>query len=129
MPRVDYKKFNFDLDLELGQKGEDYVLKVFESGNKIEVKTECNAWQRTGNIAIEISHTGKNSGITTTDAETWVQVLMKDDKVVGSIVLPVDYLKKQIKKLVRSKKARIFKTNKKDGYSDFVLVPIKELWS
>ena len=119
---------HFDLDLEFGEKFEGCLSDILNKG-KVEVKTECDAWQRTGNIAIEISHTGKNSGITTTDAETWVQVLMKDDKIVGSIVLPVDYLKKQIKKLVRSKKARIFKTNKKDGYSDFVLVPIKELWS
>ena len=59
MPKVDYKKSNFDLDLKFGGIGEDYILKVFESGNKVEVKTERSAWKRTGNIVIEIRCKGK----------------------------------------------------------------------
>ena len=50
MPKVDYKKSNFDLDLKFGEMGEDYILRVFESGNKVEVKTERDIWNGCRNL-------------------------------------------------------------------------------
>ena len=127
MPKVDYKKSNFDLDLEFGGIGEDYILKVFESGNKVEVKTERDAWKRTGNIVIEIRCKGKMSGLSITDADTWCHVLTDNGNVVGTIVIPVDFLKLRVKKLVKDGKAKIqlVGDNKE---SQVVLLPIKYIW-
>tara|TARA_R100000458_G_C8155855_1_gene161848 strand:- start:19 stop:411 length:393 start_codon:yes stop_codon:yes gene_type:complete len=127
MPKVDYKKSNFDIDLEFGGIGEDYILDIFESGKKVEVKTERDTWKRTGNIAIEIRYKGYNSGITITDAETWCHVLTDNGNVVGTIVVPVDFLKERIKKLVKEKKAEVkFAGDNKE--SQVVLLPIKYIW-
>ena len=127
MPKVDYKKFNFDLDLEFGGIGEDYILKVFESGGKVEVKTERDTWKRTGNIVIEIRCRGKKSGISITDAETWCHVLTNNGNVVGTIVVPVEFLKMRIKKLVKQKKAKVqFVGDNKQ--SQAVLLPIRYIW-
>jgi len=128
MPKVDYKKSNFDIDLEFGAIGEDYILKVFESGKRVEVKTERSAWQRTGNIAIEIRHKGKKSGLSITDADTWCHVLTMDEKVVGTIVIPVKFLKQRVKALVRDKKAKVQFVGENND-SQVVLLPIKYIWN
>ena len=127
MPKVDYKKSNFDLDLKFGEMGEDYILRVFESGNKVEVKTERDIWKKTGNIAIEIRFKGRKSGLSITDAETWCHILTYNGKVVGTIVVPVEFLKKRVKKLIKDKKAKIkFAGNNEE--SQVVLLPIKYIW-
>ena len=46
----DRKKF--DLDLQYGQVREQMVADMLQN-KKIEVKSERDVWQRTGNIAIE----------------------------------------------------------------------------
>ena len=127
MPKVDYKKSNFDLDLKFGEMGEDYILRVFESGNKVEVKTERDIWKNTGNIAIEIRFKGKKSGLSITDAETWCHILTYNGKVMGTIVVPVEFLKKRVKKLVKDKKAEI-KLVGDNKESQVVLLPIKYIW-
>ena len=50
-PAVEDRK-KFDLDLEYGQVREDEVANMLQD-KKIEVKSERDVWQRTGNIAIE----------------------------------------------------------------------------
>jgi len=127
MPKVDYKKSNFDLDLKFGEMGEDYILRVFESGNKVEVKTERDIWKKTGNIAIEIRFKGRKSGLSITDAETWCHILTYNGKVVGTIVVPVEFLKKRVKKLIKDKKAKI-KFAGDNEESQVVLLPIKYIW-
>mgnify|MGYP003637097338 CR=1 FL=1 len=127
MPKVDYKKSNFDLDLKFGEMGEDYILRVFESGNKVEVKTERDIWKKTGNIAIEIRFKGRKSGLSITDAETWCHILTYNGKVVGTIVVPVEFLKKRVKKLIKNKKAKI-KFAGDNEESQVVLLPIKYIW-
>ena len=57
---------NFDLDLNFGQIYEEKVRDIFEGDGSIEVKTERDIWQKTGNIAIEIRYRGKPSGISST---------------------------------------------------------------
>ena len=34
MPKVDYKKNNFDIDLDFGERGEEWVVKKFEVNYK-----------------------------------------------------------------------------------------------
>ena len=58
MPVTEEIQQKFDLDLEFGRLGEDFV-KAFQSENtKVEVKTERDIWKTTGNIAVEIRCNG-----------------------------------------------------------------------
>ena len=127
MPEVDYKKNNFDIDLDFGKRGEEWVVKLFEGNSKVEVKTERGLWQDTGNIAIEIKYKNKPSGISTTDAETWIHLLESYGEIVGGFILPVPYIKKRIKNLFKSGKVKIIKGGDNND-STIVLVPIKLIY-
>ena len=62
---ADRKKF--DLDLQYGQVREQQVADMLQD-KKIEVKSERDVWQKTGNIAIEYECYGKPSGINATES-------------------------------------------------------------
>ena len=62
-----------------------------------------------------------------TDAETWCHILTYNGKVMGTIVVPVEFLKKRVKKLVKDKKAEI-KLVGDNKESQVVLLPIKYIW-
>ena len=127
MPKVDYKKNNFDIDLDFGEKGEQWVIKLFEGNSKVEVKTERGIWQDTGNIAIEIKYKNKPSGISITDAEIWIHLLESYGKIVGGLILPVPYFKDRIKNLFKSGKVKVVKGGDNDD-STIILVPIKLIY-
>ena len=127
MPEVDYKKNNFDIDLDFGKKGEEWVVKLFEGNTKVEVKTERGIWQETGNIAIEIKYKNNPSGLSATDAETWIHLLESDGKILGGFLLPVPYFKKRIKKLFNSGKVRVIKGGDNND-STIILVPINLIY-
>jgi len=83
----------FDIDLEFGQQWEKYIDDLFCGAKKAEIKTERDKWQKTGNICIEVESWGKPSGLQTTEADVWVQNLVKDGKLLASIMIPTDVLK------------------------------------
>lgn len=68
-------------------------------GKKIEVKTEKNIWQKSGNIAIEFESYGKPSGINVTEADYWFHNLSIDDEVYCTLVFSTPMLKKIVEKL------------------------------
>lgn len=84
----------FDLDLELGQLGENELVKMLGKDSKIEVKSEQGRWVSTGNICIEFESYGKPSGIKATEADYWVQNLMVNGELYASILIPTDNLKR-----------------------------------
>ena len=127
MPEVDYKKNNFDIDLDFGKKGEEWVVKLFEGNSKVEVKTERGIWQETGNIAVEVRYKNKPSGISTTDAEIWIHLLESYGKIVGGFILPVPYFKDRIKNLFKSGKVKVVKGGDNND-STIVLVPMKLIY-
>ncbi len=127
MPKVDYKKNNFDIDLDFGKKGEDWVVELFEGNSKVEVKTERGIWDKTGNIAIEVRYKNKPSGLTTTDAEIWIHLLEKDNKILGGFLLPVSYLKKRIKKLFNEDIVKVIKGGDNND-STILLLPIDKIY-
>ena len=127
MPEVDYKKNNFDIDLDFGKKGEEWVVKLFEGNSKVEVKTERGLWQDTGNIAIEIRYKNKPSGLSTTDAEIWIHLLESYGEIVGGFLLPVPYLKNRIKKLFKSGAIKTVKGGDNND-STILLVPINKIY-
>ena len=58
---------NFKYDLAVGQIAEKALAEIFEN-KKVEVKTDFKA-KTTGNLFIEFKSRGKDSGITTTQAD------------------------------------------------------------
>ena len=125
---VSYEEMKkFDLDLEFGHFGEDFVRDMQKGNKKIEVKTERDIWKNTGNIAIEYLCNGTPSGISTTGSEIWIHLLSYNGKIEGGFIFDVKDLKVKIKKLVKEKKARMTMGGDFDA-SQMVLLPIKELF-
>lgn len=94
--KEDRKKF--DLDLEYGQVREDKIADMLQD-KKIEVKSERDIWQTTGNIAIEYECYGKPSGIKATESDYWFHNLCIGDNIFCSLVFDTKVLKKLVDKL------------------------------
>lgn len=92
-----FKKF--DIDLEFGQHWEEHIDDLFKGVKTCEVKTERDKWAKTGNICIELESWGKPSGINATTSDIWVQNLVKDDRLLASIMIPTDVLKEVMEDL------------------------------
>jgi len=117
---------NFDLDLNFGQIYEEKVRDIFEGDGSIEVKTERDIWQKTGNIAIEIRYRGKPSGISSTDAKWWIHILSNDNDIETALMFKVEKLKKKIKQMVMLGMAKIVIGGDNDN-SEIVLLPIDKI--
>ena len=88
----------FDIDLEYGQVREKQIAEMLQD-KKIEVKSERDMWQRTGNIAIEYQSYGKPSGIDATESDYWFHNLCIGDDTFCTLVFNTESLKKIIKNL------------------------------
>ena len=127
MPVKEEFQQKFDHDLEFGRLGEDFV-EAFQSKNtKIEVKTERDIWKTTGNIAIEIMCRGKKSGISVTDAETWIHLLSYNNVIEGGFIFKTQLLRDKIKKLHKDGNLKLI-MGSDDKMSKMALLPIKELF-
>ena len=123
---IAYNKDNkFDVDLEFGEKFEKSLAKILTLG-KIEVKTERDKWKTTGNIAVELSSRGKLSGLNTTKAEWWCQVLTFKGKIVGVYMWPVKTFKKIVKNSIMKGRGRMTMGGDNDT-SELALVPLEDL--
>ena len=127
MPVTEEIQQKFDHDLEFGKLGEDFV-KAFQSENtKVEVKTERDIWKTTGNIAVEIRCNGKLSGLSVTEAQTWIHLLSYDNKIKGGFIIDTGYLKDRIGELHKNKEVKVTMGGD-DNLSQMVLVPIEKLF-
>ena len=88
----------FDIDLEYGQVREQLVADMLQN-KKIEVKSERDMWQRTGNIAIEYQSYGKPSGIDATESDYWFHNLCVGEDTFCTLVFNTESLKKIINNL------------------------------
>lgn len=88
----------FDIDLEFGKQWETYIDELFCGAKTAEVKTERDRWTGTGNICIEVESYGKPSGLEATESDVWVHNLVKDGKLVCSLMFPTDVLKEIVPK-------------------------------
>ena len=123
---IAYNKDNkFDVDLEFGEKFEKSIAKILTLG-KVEIKTERDKWKKTGNIAIELSSRGKLSGLNTTKAEWWCQVLTIKEKIVGVYIWPVKLFKKIVKHSVKLGRGKMVMGGDNDT-SELALIPIEDL--
>jgi len=94
--KADRKKF--DIDLEYGQVREQMVADMLQD-KKIEVKSERDVWQKTGNIAIEYQSYGKPSGIDATESDYWFHNLCIGDETFCTLVFETESLKRIIDNL------------------------------
>ena len=94
--KEDRKKF--DIDLEYGKVREKQVADMLQD-KKIEVKSERDVWQKTGNIAIEYECYGKPSGINATESDYWFHNLCIGDETFATIVFDTASLKRIIDNL------------------------------
>ena len=127
MPLTEGYCKGFDIDLEFGKMGEEFTQKVFEGNSKVEVKTERDIWEKTGNIAIEMRCKGKPSGISTTESDVWIHLLSVNSVIKGGFLFKVGELKDKIKKLHKSSGLKIVMGGD-DNASQMALLPIKELF-
>ena len=127
MPVTEEVQQKFDIDLEFGRLGEDFVKAFQGKNNKIEVKTERDIWKTTGNIAVEIRCNGKLSGLSVTEAQTWIHLLSYDNKIKGGFIIDTGYLKDRIGELHKNKEVKVTMGGD-DNLSQMVLVPIEKLF-
>ena len=120
-------KVKFEKDLEFGKTGESWIDDLLSNGT-IEVKTERDIWVNTGNIAIEIrGRDGRLSGISITEADTWIHLLSVNGSIEGGFLFKVSDLKERVKELYESGDAKIKKGGDDDA-TQMVLLPIDKLF-
>ena len=128
---TDRKKF--DLDLQYGQVREQQVADMLQD-KKIEVKSERDVWQKTGNIAIEYECYGKPSGINATESDYWFHNLCIGDETFATIVFDTTSLKRIINNLDKKRSvsggdnnaARMYLLNLQKLFSSDVIKAFKE---
>ena len=131
-PKVEDRK-KFDIDLEYGKVREQMVADMLQ-GKKIEVKSERDVWQRTGNIAIEYECYGKPSGINATESDYWFHNLCIGDETFATIVFDTKSLKRIIANLDSKRSvsggdnnaARMYLLNLQKLFSSDVIKAFKE---
>ena len=96
-PKTEDRK-KFDIDLQYGQVREKLVLDMLQD-KKIEVKSERDIWQKTGNIAIEYESYGKPSGISSTESDYWFHNLCIGNDTFCTLVFDTKSLKRIIDSL------------------------------
>jgi hypothetical protein len=115
-------------DMLFGRIGEEFTQQLFEGNTKIEIKTERDIWETTGNIAIEIRYKRQPSGLSTTKASVWIHLLSVNNVIKGGFIFKVDELRALIKKRQNQGKLKMVMGGD-DNMSQLVLLPIKDLWS
>ena len=96
-PSVKDRK-KFDIDLQYGKVREKQIAEMLQD-KKIEVKSERDLWQKTGNIAIEFESYGKASGINSTESDYWFHNLCIGKDTFCTLVFDTQSLKKIIDNL------------------------------
>jgi|TARA_R110000868_G_scaffold348268_2_gene609243 hypothetical protein len=123
----------FDIDLAYGTVREEKIADML-TNKKIEVKSEKDMWQKTGNICIEYESWGKPSGIKATEADYWFHNLCVGDNEFCTLVFKTDVLKTIVDKLDTfktvsggdHKASRMFLVNLQKLFSSDVIKAFKE---
>jgi hypothetical protein len=131
-PKTEDRK-KFDIDLEYGKVREQMVADMLQD-KKIEVKSERDVWQKTGNIAIEYECYGKPSGISATESDYWFHNLCIGDETFATIVFDTNSLKRIINNLDSKRSvsggdnnaARMYLLNLQKLFSSDVIKAFKE---
>ena len=131
-PKTEDRK-KFDIDLEYGKVREQLVADMLQD-KKIEVKSERDVWQKTGNIAIEYECYGKPSGINATESDYWFHNLCIGEDVFATLVFDTNSLRRIIDNLDYKKSvsggdnnaSRMYLLNLQKLFSSDVIKAFKE---
>jgi len=131
-PKIEDRK-KFDIDLEYGKVREQQVADMLQD-KKIEVKSERDVWQKTGNIAIEYESYGKPSGINATESDYWFHNLCIGDETFATLVFDTASLKRIIANLDKKRSvsggdnnaSRMYLLNLQKLFSSDVIKAFKE---
>tara|TARA_R110001592_G_scaffold40379_1_gene132735 strand:- start:36 stop:461 length:426 start_codon:yes stop_codon:yes gene_type:complete len=131
-PKIEDRK-KFDIDLEYGKVREQQVADMLQD-KKIEVKSERDVWQKTGNIAIEYECYGKPSGINATESDYWFHNLCIGDETFATLVFDTTSLKRIIANLDKKRSvsggdnnaSRMYLLNLQKLFSSDVIKAFKE---
>ena len=131
-PKTEDRK-KFDIDLEYGKVREQMVADMLQD-KKIEVKSERDVWQKTGNIAIEYECYGKPSGISATESDYWFHNLCIGVETFATIVFDTNSLKRIIANLDKKRSvsggdnnaSRMYLLNLQKLFSSDVIKAFKE---
>jgi len=123
----------FDIDLAYGTIREEKIADMM-TNKKIEVKSEKDLWQKSGNICIEYESWGKPSGIRATESDYWFHNLCVGDNEFCTLVFKTDVLKTIVDKLDTfktvsggdHKASRMFLVNLQKLFSSDVIKAFKE---
>ena len=123
----------FDIDLEYGTIREEKIAEML-TNKKIEVKSEKDLWQKSGNICIEYESWGKPSGIRATESDYWFHNLCVGDNEFCTLVFKTDVLRTIVDKLDTfktvsggdHKASRMFLVNLQKLFSSDVIKAFKE---
>ena len=115
----------FDIDLGFGLKYEKSLAELLKYG-KIEVKTERDKWNSTRNIAIELTCSGKFSGLNSTEADYWAHILTLKGTIKGIILLPVEKLKEIVKLSIMDGNGKVIMGGDNNA-SEIALIPLEDL--
>jgi len=118
--KADRKKF--DLDLAYGEVREDKIAEMM-TNKKIEVKSEKDMWQKTGNICIEYQSWGKPSGIEATESDYWFHNLCVGEEEYCTLVFDTTVLRK----IIAANKFRSVSGGDNNA-SRMHLIPLKKLF-
>ena len=130
--KEDRKKF--DIDLSYGSIREDKIIDMFLN-KKIEVKSEKNMWQDTGNICIEYESWGRPSGIKASEADYWFHNLCVGENEYCTLVFKTEVLRSIVNDLDTfksvsggdNKASKMFLINLQKLFSSDVIKAFKEL--
>ena len=111
------------MDLEYGRFHEKKFMEAINLPiSKVEIKSERDWWDKTGNILVEIERSGKPTGISITKSTLWVIIFTKNKRQYFSLLFKTRDLKRLVKK---------YKDNFKwcgDGkQTKGVLIPFKDI--
>jgi len=131
-PKIEDRK-KFDIDLTYGTIREEKITEML-TNKKIEVKSEKDLWQNTGNICIEYESYGKPSGIRATESDYWFHNLCVGDNEFCTLVFKTDVLKTIVDKLDTfrtvsggdHKASKMFLVNLQKLFSSDVIKAFKE---
>ena len=123
----------FDIDLQYGKVRGEAVAEMLQD-KKIEVKSERNVWQKTGNIAINYESDGKPSGINATESDFWFHNLCIGKDIFATIVFDTKNLRRIISNLDYKKSvsggdhnaSRMYLLNLQKLFSSDVIKAFKE---
>ncbi len=123
----------FDIDLEYGTIREEKIADML-TNKKIEVKSEKDLWQKSGNICIEYESWGKPSGIRATESDYWFHNLCVGENEFCTLVFKTDVLRTIVDKLDTfrtvsggdHKASKMFLVNLQKLFSSDVIKAFKE---